>query len=487
MIVSDPRKTITRVVATAGPRSYDTIEKIIEHGTVRINLSFQKSAKDIADRVSDIARIRAHSVNRINVMLDAVGPRVKLGPLPLEGIPLPLGAARCITSDVAKAKGDIILTYFPLHLYVKPKERILLAEGKFACVVDRVEGMDVHVTVSLGGQLLKRGINLPDTDLEGLPALSEEDKVTIAAIIKDADVDMIALSFVRTPSDIEVLRAFLREQGKTHIKIMAKIETQMAVDLIDGIAAVSDALMVARGDLWCELRDMWTLPMVTCDIINAGRARGIPVITATQVCSSMATQSIPTRAEVDELYFLLKEGSDCIMGSEEFGIGLFPRETADAFRKMGELLYNAPRPPRGTGRIPLALAPHPEEQSTSSCHAQRVAAVQWAESSPRIACIVVVSVLGKTARELYRERPSKPLIVITNTPSTARYLQLFQVTTVFMAFDGTSPTAQEVASMAMPLLAKMYGGGDMQKTALLLSHKASGDTLLFAVEEMPLS
>ena len=168
-------------------------------------------------------------------------------------------------------------------------------------------------------------------------------------------------------ADVKVLRDFLEQVGRPDVRIMSKIETTPAVENINAIASVSDALMVARGDLWAELENPWSLPSVTCDIIkagmldwwifkviisavgihynsiyfalknhNIGQAIGIPVVTATQTLSSMQTNELPTRAEVDELYFLISRGSDCIMGSEEFTIGLYP----EAVGQINTSLYN---------------------------------------------------------------------------------------------------------------------------------------------------
>jgi len=147
---------------------------------------------------------------------------------------------------------------------------------------------------------------------------------------------MVALSFVRNAEDVLVLREFLKSIGRQDVRIMSKIETTTAVANIDSVAAVSDSLMVARGDLWAELLNPWEMPVVTCDIIRAGQKIGIPVVTATQTLSSMQTSDTPSRAEVDELYFLMSNGSDAIMGSEEFAIGLHPRAVVEAIRAVGQ-------------------------------------------------------------------------------------------------------------------------------------------------------
>jgi len=324
-------------------------------------------------------------------------------------------------------------------------------------------------------------------------------------------VDTIALSFVRSAEDVLMLRDLLKSIKQAHVRIMSKIETQKAVNEIDSIAAVSDSLMVARGDLWCELSNSWSLPRITCDIIRAGLIRGIPVITATQVASSMQTQSLPTRAEVDEIYFLLTQGSDCIMGSEEFTIGLYPRETALAFRTIGEEVFKEQYTKnkiilraqtisaRDLSKLshfgdpkPLALL-----QSTSSNHEQRMAAIHWAEHSDRVACMVVISDRGTAARALYREKPQKPIVVITNNHNTARYLQLFQVIVVYMNYTvEMNSNPRNLASMALKeLLAKKPAvlvdskNNSTSSTALLISNEKvnlEGNSLeCFKVEEIP--
>src|SRR5262249_21127733 len=155
-------------------------------------------------------------------------------------------------------------------------------------------------------------------------------------------------------------------------------------------------------------------------IIRAGNRAGIPVVTATQTLSSMTDRDLPSRAEVDELYYLLREGSDAIMGSEEFAVGRYPREVAAAIRAVSREVDRERHDLLAEGEWPA------RDLSPGQLDRER-AAVVWAEGTPRVRCVIVISNYGVVLRPVYRERCRKPLVVITNEHATARYLQLLGV------------------------------------------------------------
>ena len=234
--------------------------------------------------------------------------------------------------------------------------------------------------------------------------------------------------------------------------------------------------MVARGDLWAELPNPWELPRATMRIVRAGNRRGIPVVTATQTLSSMIDRDLPSRAEVDELYFLLREGSDAIMGSEEFAVGRHARAVVEAIRAVSrevdreraELLREGGLPPRD-----LSAGPFDRER----------AAVLWAEGTPRVRCLIAISNLGPNAILACRERPRKPLVVVTNHAATARYLQLFSVYGVLADYRWEAENHAEIARAALRAL----GWTGRGETALLIvNHQATPERLYSKIEEIAL-
>ncbi len=476
--VCDPRGPSGRIVATIGPSdspAYPDLEEMLGFGTVRINLAFAR-AETYEELRGLVRRIRSRRGEAVAVLLDCVGPRVKLGPLPREGVDLVPGAEWTLTTRDVPAGPGILPTVLPeLPAAVRTGQSILLAEGRMRLDVLATDGVsEVRCRVTRGGRLTKRGINLPETHLP-VPALSERDRRDLSELLGE-DVDMVALSFVRGPADVEELRSFLAERGRPDVRIMAKIETHPAVQCIDEIAAVSDALMVARGDLWAELPNPWELPRCTMRIVRAGNARGIPVVTATQTLSSMVDRDTPSRAEVDELYFLLREGSDAIMGSEEFAIGRHPRAVAEAIRAVSREVDRERADLLREGRFP------PREPIPGRIDRER-AAVMWAEGTERVRCMVAISNLGPNAITACRERPRKPLVVVTNTSRTARYLQLFSVYGVLVDYRWEDENHAEIARAALRAL----GWTGRGETALLIvNHRATADRHYSKIEEIPL-
>jgi len=479
--VCDPDAPTGRIVATIGaPDSpgYADLEDIVGFGTIRLNLAFVEP-QTYGDYRRLVRRIRERRGDAIGILLDCVGPRVKLGKLPREGVALREGAEVTLTTREGTEAGPDVLpsALAELARLVRPGQPVVLDEGRMRLEVLRVEGAtDVRCVVRRGGRLKKRGLNLPETDVP-LPALSDRDRRDLAALLEEDAVDMVALSFVRGPEDVAELRAFLRERRRPDVRIMAKIETRQAVEAIDDIAAVSDALMVARGDLWAELRNPWELPRITSRLIRAGNALGIPVVTATQTLSSMVDRDVPSRAEVDEVYLLLGSGSDAIMGSEEFAVGRHPREVAAAIRAVSREVDRE--------RLEAARDGRPPERAAAATgeFGREKAAVAWAESAARVRCLVAISDFGKVARQVCRERPRKPLVVATNVPATARYLQLLGVYPVLVDYRWDDEDHAAIARAALEALG--WRGAD--ETAIVaVSHHAAPGRRYSKVEEVPL-
>ncbi len=476
--VCDPDGPSGRIVATIGPPdsiAFRDLEEIVGWGTIRINLAFA-GPHNYEDLRALVRRIRSRRGDAICILLDCVGPRVKLGPLPREGVEFRPGAELTITTRDVPADSGLLPTVFDeLPRAVRPGHPILLAEGQMRLEVIATDGVaDVRCRVVRGGRLSKRGLNLPETRLT-VPALSDRDRRDLDALLSE-DVDMVALSFVRTPEDVIELREYLKAHGRSEVRIMAKIETRPAVERIREVAAVSDALMVARGDLWAELPNPWELPRLTTRIIRAGNELGLPVVTATQTLSSMVGRDVPSRAEVDELYFLLREGSDAIMGSEEFAVGKYPRQVAEAIRSVSREVDRERADLLREGTLPA------RESGPGKLDRER-AAVLWAEATERVRCLVSISDQGANATALHRERPRKPLVVVTNHAATARYLQLFSAYAVHVDYRWEDVNHAEIAREALRALGWRGAG---RSALLIVNHRASPERHFSKIEEIPL-
>jgi len=476
----DPEGPSGRIVATiGGPDSvaYPDLEEIIGHGTIRLNLAFA-GPHNFEELRTLIRRIRARRGDNICILLDCVGPRVKLGPLPKSGIELVPGADITLTTrEVAATAAFLPSVFSELPAVARAGMPVLLAEGRMRLDVIGVEGSEVRCRVVRGGLLKKRGLNLPECDLP-VPALSERDRRDLDALL-DEEVDMVALSFVRDVEDVRELREFLKRRRRPDVRVMAKIETRQAVAAIDAIAEVSHALMVARGDLWAELANPWELPRVTNRIIRAGNRAGIPVVTATQTLSSMQERDIPSRAEVDELYYLLREGSDAIMGSEEFAAGEFPRQVAEAIRSVSREVDRERWDVLHAGEAPV------RDLSSGTLDRER-AAVVWAEGTPRVRCVIAISSFGTVVRRIHRERCQKPLVTITNQRATARYLQLYGVYNVWVDYKWEDEDHAAIARAGLAALGWRARPGSDDTALLIVNHHSAPGRRFSKIEEIPL-
>jgi pyruvate kinase len=470
-----PSARIVATVGSPGSPAYDHLEDMLGFGTVRINLAYTGPDRYEEHREL-IRRMRKRRGDNLCILLDCVGPRAKLGPLPRTGIDLVGGSEVTITTRDVKAEPGILPTVFEaLPDLVRPDQPILMAEGEMVVEVLSVEqGTDVRCRVVRGGVLRKRGINLSETEIR-VPALSKRDQRDLGEMI-DEDFDMVALSFVRSVTDIEKLRQFLDDHRRPDVRIMAKIETRQAVERIDEIADCCDALMVARGDLWAELDNHWELPRVTLRIIRAANERGIPVVTATQALASMTDHDTPRRAEVDALYFLLHSGSDAIMGSEEFTIGRHPRAVIEAIRSVS----------REVDRDRLELLRSESEGPSwpkPTAFDSWKAVIAWAEGTEQVRCVVVISSQGWHALQIHRHRSRKPLVVITNRSSTARYMQLLGVYGIRVDYSSEDKDPRKIAHVGLGALGWRSTG---QTALLIMDQEVSPERHYSKIEEIPL-
>ncbi len=409
----------TRIVATVGPASAspETLDALLAAGVDVFRLNFSHGSHDTHRTAFEGIRAAAARTGQVVAVLqDLAGPKIRTGRL--EGskpIPLTRGESLTLsTGDAVGRQGEVFTTYAPLAQTVVPGQELLLDDGRVVLRVVSTDGSRIQTVVVHGTQLGEhKGINAPNVALP--PAgLSQKDTEDLAFGL-DLGVDIIALSFVQGAADIEIARSALRARGREAVPIVAKLERPEAIDHLDEILDVADAVMVARGDLGLEM-PLERVPHVQKDVTRRARARGRPVIVATQVLESMRHEPRPTRAEVSDAANAVDDGVDAIMLSGETAAGSYPVTAVEmlaAIIRQAEQLPPLPVP--FTGRLMHA------EHGHALCEA----AVTLADRGQAEA-IVAVTREGNTARVLATFRTRVPIFAATNRAEVERRLILYR-------------------------------------------------------------
>jgi pyruvate kinase len=418
----------TKIIATLGPssRSDATIDLLIAAGADIFRLNFSHGTwEEHGALIGSVRAAAARADRQVAILQDLSGPKIRTGPL-ADGRELQLTEGdrlAIITGEGVGGEGRVFTTYAGLAPAVRPGDRLLLADGRIEVRVESSDGHTIETRVVNGGALGQhKGINSPGVVLPA-SALTEKDVADLRFGVSHG-VDMVALSFVQTAGDVERARRALAEAGDVSVPLVAKIERPRAVENIDAILAFSDAVMVARGDLGLEM-PLEQVPRVQKDVVRRARARGIPVILATQVLESMHTEPRPTRAEVSDAANAVDESVDAIMLSGETAAGRYPVE---AVRMLDAIVRDAERLPAER----LAVGPDviPIAHSRAICEA----AVTLA-SSGQASAIVAVTRAGKTARVLSAFRPPVPIFAATASDEVARRLTIHRGVVPFAVGD----------------------------------------------------
>jgi pyruvate kinase len=316
----------TKIIATIGPAS-NTKEKMLElisAGVDVFRLNFSHgSHEDHLAVIHIIREINQEYGLNISILQDLQGPKIRTGKVEGDKVLLEVGKkVEIVTEDDLISTSERISTvYKPLPKDVKPGDAILMDDGKLELKVISTDGVTVQAEVIHGGYLKsKKGINLPNT-IVSTPSLTEKDTDDLMFGLEH-NVDWIALSFVRSPIDVLLLKHLIRQKGK-NAKVIAKIEKPEAISNIDEIINVSDAIMVARGDLGVEI-GIEEVPMVQKMIVEKSSKAAKPVIIATQIMESMIDNPRPTRAETNDVANSVWDGADAVMLSAETAAGLYP-------------------------------------------------------------------------------------------------------------------------------------------------------------------
>jgi len=408
------RNRRVKILATLGPASseQEIIEKLYKAGAdvFRINMSHTDH-----DRLKMlVTRIRAveEKVGRpIGILADLQGPKLRVGTFG-DG-PVMLENGETFVLDADKTPGDINRVHLPhpeILQALEPGHRLLLDDGKVQLRVAECNGTKAVTTVEVGGKLSDRkGVSVPDSEI-ATGALTEKDRKDLVAALEQ-DVDWIALSFVQRPDDLAEVRKVTRGRAG----VLAKIEKPQAIGRLDEIIELSDALMVARGDLGVEM-PLEQVPGLQKRITRAARRAGKPVVIATQMLESMISAPVPTRAEVSDVATAVFEGADAVMLSAESAAGDYPVEAVTTMDKI------ATEVEQDSNHRAIIHAQRTEPEATGS-DAISAAARQIAETL-NLAAVVCYTTSGATGLRAARERPTTPLIVLSPVVSTARRLAL---------------------------------------------------------------
>ncbi len=407
----------TKIVATIGPASRDReiLEKVIAAGVNVARLNFSHGSYE--DHVEVIRTLRSISRTRnvpIGILLDLQGPKIRVGKLENgEPVYLENGAPFTITTQPIVGNSErASTTYTHLPLDVAENDMILLDDGLIRLKVVAVKKDQVECTVVTGGLLKEnKGINLPGVSVSA-PSLTKKDKRDVNFGIKN-QVDYFALSFVRRAEDLMDIKAILKRQGSA-IPVIAKIEKPEAMDNLDGILEQADAVMVARGDLGVEMEPEM-VPTIQKEIIARCRQNNKPVITATQMLETMSFNPIPTRAEASDVANAIFDGTDAVMLSGETASGKYPSE---AVEMMAKIARNSESSPFMAYNIQ-----YPSDLSDPVTHAVAQSAVNILHEI-EATCIVSFSLSGRTAKQISKQRPLKPVYTFTSQKETYNRLTL---------------------------------------------------------------
>lgn len=395
----------TKIVCTIGPstESEEKLQILIDAGMNVARLNFSHGNFDEHQvRVDRIREISKKNGNVIALMQDLCGPKIRIGTFKDNAIILTRGDTFVLTVDEVEGTQERVHINYPsLPKEVGPGNIILLQDGTKKLEVVEVKGNDIITKVISGGRLSgRKGVNVPGANLS-VKSLTDKDRSDLEFGIKN-NLDFIALSFVRSSNDIIELRNILKEKGsKAHI--IAKIETPEALNDIDNIIDVADAIMIARGDLAIEI-PAEEVPLVQKMIIHKCNSAGKPVITATQMLESMIKNPVPTRAEISDIANAIIDGTDAIMLSEETTLGEFPVEAVSVMTKVA-LRVEKEVFTRDT------IAEYPSSHGITDVISQ--SAVRSAHNI-EASLIVALTRGGHTPRMISRYRPAEMILALTD-------------------------------------------------------------------------
>lgn len=434
------RNRRAKIVATVGPATANKqmIRNMFLAGVDVFRLNFSHGTHDDHRGVHEIIRELEKEVSRpIGILQDLQGPKIRVGTIKDGRIDVMPGEKVRFVPEGENGDRDAIPLHHPeIFAATAPGHRLLIDDGRLLLKVSGFDGDAIVADVIVGGTISNRkGVNVPDAVLE-LSPLTDKDRADLEFGLK-LGIDWLALSFVQQPSDIMEARQIVGDQAG----IMAKIEKPAALERIDDIVSLCDAIMVARGDLGVEIPPE-QVPGRQKELIRACRLAAKPVIVATQMLDSMVSSPSPTRAEASDVATAIYDGADAVMLSQESAIGTYPVETVEM---MDRIIWNTENH-NAYRSIIDALEPILDP---SIHHAVSEAAADVANKIGATA-IVAFTARGTTAYRIARKRPEVPILSATTDVRVARRLTLLwgahSVTTdLISSYDGMVDDSRTLA------------------------------------------
>ncbi|MFG2000174.1 pyruvate kinase [Spirillospora sp. NPDC048911] len=437
-----------KIVSTIGPAcsSPEQIHALVEAGidVARLNMSHGEHA--VHEQVFHRLRAAAEATGRgVGILADLQGPKIRIGRFPDGPVRLTLGDEFTITiEDVPGSRREVSTTYQGLPGDVSPGDTVLIDDGRVALEVVEVDGPRVHTRVMVGGMVSdNKGLNLPGVPVS-VPALTDKDEEDLRWALR-LGVDMVALSFVRTPEDADICYRIMEEEG-VRVPLIGKIEKPQAVAALPEIVAAFDGIMVARGDLGVEL-PLEEVPIVQKRAIELCREKARPVIVATQMLESMISAPRPTRAETSDVANAVFEGADAVMLSGETSVGQYPIESVETMSRIVTTAEKASlQATHALDRIPETVG------GAIARAAAEVGAIIGAEA------LVAFTMSGETARRLSRYRSPIPLLAFTSVPAVRGKLAHVWGTETFIV-----PHAHHTDDMVRQVEQGLLETGQVQK------------------------
>lgn len=439
-----------KIVCTLGPATStdETVKALVDAGMDVARLNF--SHGNYADHEAAYERVRkaSNTTGRaVGVLADLQGPKIRLGRF--EAGPTYWAAGETVRITVEDCSGThdrVSTTYKHLAKDAQPGDRLLVDDGKVALVVEHIDGDDVVCTVTEGGPVSNnKGLSLPGMNVS-VPAMSEKDIEDLEFALR-LGVDLVALSFVRSPADVELVHEVMDRVGR-RVPVIAKLEKPEAIDNLEAIVLAFDVVMVARGDLGVEL-PLEEVPLVQKRAIQIARENAKPVIVATQMLESMIENSRPTRAEASDVANAVLDGADAVMLSGETSVGKYPLETV---RTMARIVSAVEE--NSTAAPPLTHVPR-TKRGVISYAARDIGERLDAKA------LVAFTQSGDTVRRLARLHTPLPLLAFTALPEVRSQLALTWGTETFIVghMEATDDMIRQVDHSLLEL--GRYKRGDL--------------------------
>ncbi len=438
-------------MCTLGPatHSYEGIRALVYAGMDVARLNFSHGAHaDHAQAYRWVRQASDESGRGVGVLVDLQGPKIRLGTFAHGPVLWATGETVTITTEAVRGTHDRVSTTFAgLAGDVSVGDRLLVDDGRVGLKVVAVDGPDVRLLVTEGGPVSdSKGLSLPGVGVS-VPAMSDKDEADLRFGLA-LRADMIALSFVRSPLDIDRVHEIMDQTG-SRLPVLAKIEKPQAVEALDAIIEAFDGLMVARGDLGVEM-PLERVPLVQKRAIQCARELAKPVIVATQMLDSMIGASRPTRAEASDVANAVLDGADALMLSGETSVGAYPVETVAT---MGRIIVAAEEE---LGKVPRVQR---EPTSVGGAIAFSAAVVGRTVGA---SALVAFTQSGDTARRLAEHRSPIPLLAFTPEPAVRSQLALVWGVETFLV-----PTVAHTDEMVLQVERAMLDLGRMQPGELV--------------------